>query len=443
MLNVDFFREKRTFFIDNKKYDSLLSIPNLRLDENALQPFLKLGFVPGDCTLFDKVKCTHSSNGNEVDLESLFGKLPNRKPCPSELNKILIEVISDIYVPGSQCVVPLSGGMDSRIILAALCELTDAANIHTYTFGVPGAYDYEIPNQIAKRFGTKHANFSAKNTEYTVEGLVRAAIASDGNTEVFHPLVLNNVADYYGNEVAYWSGFAGDLVGGAFGSKLSGASPKTQLIEYEKRGIHFLDDGVCDTTLEPYISLGSKMAGYVSENEACFWENHVERYTGHHIFRNDMTIHSPFVDMRILKFFFSLPLNERANKKFFNEAFSEIYPEAFRFPTKDYGYKYSSYQYLQLLHNIKFFISALGWRVAPNVFTHPNAAYIDMHHAINNRADVRRCVDELLAGLAKRNIIDNKRMFYFLKEHRSGRNVYTKDIINLASLEVILMAAKL
>lgn len=442
MRELNFFREKRSFFSGNKQYSSLLSIPNLQLDEHALQPFLKLGYVPGDCTLFENVKCTPLNEGRNIDLKSLFDQIPQRQSYPMELKEILAEVLSDIYVSGSQCVVPLSGGMDSRIILAALCEIADASTIHTYTFGVPGAYDYEIPNHIARHFGTKHVNFSAKNTKYTVEGLVRAAIASDGNTEVFHPLVLNDVADYYGDEAVYWSGFAGDLVGGDFESKLGGAKPKRQLIEYEKRGIHFLDDAVDDAILDPYISLGSKMEGHVSEGEACFWENHVERYTGHHIFRNDMTIHAPFVDMRILKFFFSLPLSERRGKKYFNEAFSKLYSEAFRFPTKGYGYKYSSRQFLEPLHKTKFYFSAFGWRITPSIFTHPNTAYIDMRHAINNRADVRGCVDELLIGIAKRNIIDNNRMFHFLKEHRSGRKVYTKDIINLASLEVILKASE-
>ena len=87
-------------------------------------------------------------------------------------------------------------------------------------------------------------------------------------------------------------------------------------------------------------------------------------------------------------------------------------------------------------------MSALGWRFVPKLFTHPNAAYIDMQHAINNRPDVRNCIDELLADLAKRNIVDNTRMFSFLTEHRNNRKNYTKDLINLASLEVILKASK-
>ena len=441
MSNSNFFSQNRQFSFKENLYNSIFSIPNLRLTQPHLNAFLKLGYVPGNLTLFDEVELVNSDN--KVSLKEAFGSLEDFKYDKNTLKRILIYSIDKQFQSNKDNIVPLSGGMDSRIILAALCEFTEASNIYTYTFGVPGAYDYEIPNAIVRKLGTQHTNFSAKDTHYTIEGLLRAAIASDGNTEVFHPLVLNRVADHYRADAVFWSGFAGDLVGGAFGTKLEGGNPKQQLINYEKRGIHFLDNKIDDDLLYPYITMGEKMSGFVSENEACFWENHVERYTGHHIFRNDMNIKAPLVDMSFLKFFFTLPESKRQGKKYFNEAFSSLFPEVFKFPTKDYGYKYSQYSFLEPLHRAKFYFSSLGWRLAPKLFTHPNAAYIDMRHAINHRPDVRSCIDELLTDLSKRNIVDNTRMFSFLHEHRNDRKNYTKDLINLASLEVILKAAKI
>lgn len=442
MSNTNYFREKRLFSNENMTSNALFAIQDLQLDEQAIQAYLKLGYVPGCSTLFQNISCEII---RDVSLKDIFKKLPEIDHSPSELHKILKGIISDLHSPVSnpQYVVPLSGGMDSRIVLAALCEFTETKNIHTYTFGVPGSYDYEIPNKIAKNLGTQHTNFSSKQTIYSIDGLVRAAIASDGNTEVFHPLVLNRVADYYGPDAIYWSGFGGDVVGGAFGDKLIGNNPKQQLIDYEKRGIHFLEGLVEDKSIYSYISLGEKMGSYISEAEACFWENHMERYTGHHIFRNDMNIKAPPVDARLLKFFFTLPKSQRENKKFFNESFTSIYPEIFDIPTKDYGYKYSRYSYKQPFRKARFYTKASGWRLAPKLITHPHTAYIDMQYAINERPDVKNCIDELLSDLSHRNIIDNKRMFKFLSQHREGSKNYTKDIINLASLEVILKAANL
>lgn len=438
MTNFSFFPEKRVFDFQESLYESLFSIDNLELNTSYLNVFLKIGYVPSNLTLFNNIKLFDPNN---KALTAHFSSLPEYSHDVSTLKDLMLSSIAEGYESKAIQVVPLSGGMDSRIVLAALCEFTETKNINTYTFGVPGSYDYEIPNQIAKKLGTKHTNFTSKKTNYTIDGLIRAAIASDGNTEIFHPLVLNRVSDHYGPNAIYWSGFAGDLVGGAFGDKLIGNNSKQQLIDYEKRGIHFLEGIVEDKSIYSYISLGEKMGSYISEAEACFWENHVERYTGHHIFRNDMNIKAPLVDTRILKFFFTLPKSQRENKKFFNESFASIYPKIFDIPTKDYGYKYSRYFYKQPFRKARFYSKAIGWRLAPKLITHADTAYIDMQHAINERPDVKNCIDELLSDLSHRNIIDNKRMFKFLSQHREGSKNYTKDIINLASLEVILKAA--
>lgn len=443
MGSFSFFPENRMFKLKESLYNSLFSIDNLKLDNNLLNAFLKIGYVPSDLTLFEGVKLINP-NKQVNKLVDVFSVLPEYNHDNNTLKTILMDSIAERYKENECHVVPLSGGMDSRIILAALLEFTEAKNIHTYTFGVPGAYDYEIPNSIAKKMGTKHTNFNSDDTVYTIEGLVRAAIASDGNTEIFHPLVLNRVVDFYGLEANYWSGLGGDFTGGGLSpNKLVGDNPKQRLINYEKRGVCFLDDIVEDKLLYPHIRIGDSMSGCVSDSEAYFWENHHQRYTRHHILRNDMRIEAPLVDTRLLKFFFTLPKHERMNKIFFNEAFASIFPEVFNFPTTDYGYKYSKYSFLEPLRKARFYSKAIGWRFAPKLFIHANAAYIDMQHAINERPDVRGCIDELLADLAQRDLVDNKRMFSFLSDHRNGHKNYTKDIINLASLEVILKAANL
>ena len=304
-----YFNERR-FFLEEKTQKISSRLFGIKtpynIDPITLELYLCLGYVPEDLTLFKDIKLINSKDKRK-NLLDVFSSLPEYSHDLNTLKNLMLNSIAERYESNATHVVPLSGGMDSRIILAALCEFTEAKNIHTYTFGVPSAYDYEIPNSVAKKLGTKHTNFNAKDTLYTVDGLIRAAVASDGNTEIFHPLVLNRVADYYGSNVTFWSGFAGDLVGGAFGDKLSGENPKQQLINYEKRGIHFLDSVVKDEAVYPYIANGDKMNGYVPSSEACFWENHVERYTGHHIFRNDMRIEAPLVDTHLLRFFYTYP----------------------------------------------------------------------------------------------------------------------------------------
>ena len=55
----------------------------------------------------------------------------------------LMNSISKNFVCNKKHLVPISGGLDSRAILAGLLEHTSAENIYTYTFGTPNTLDYD------------------------------------------------------------------------------------------------------------------------------------------------------------------------------------------------------------------------------------------------------------------------------------------------------------
>ncbi len=416
---------------------ALLRQRPLTLDRASLLAYLRLGYVPGDRTLFENVILPLESKAALLGAES-----SDEEYTSDRAKTLLLKAIERRWTGRGLQVVPLSGGIDSRIILAALAEFTEHKNIHTYTYGVPGSYDFDIPNAIARYTKSQHRSFAASELHYDIDGLVRAAIATDANTEIFHPLVLNSVADHYGDSAVYWSGYAGDLVGGGFDFP-EGADPKENLIAYDSRGLRFLDESV-DRPIMPLITTGATMAPLVAPAEACFWENHVERYAAHHICRNDMTVETPLVDIDFVRYFYRAPPEHRREKRFYNGAFAESFPMFFEFPTKDYGYTYSGSRHRQLWHRVKFYGAAIGWRLIPRLFTHPKTAYLDMGRAINSRADVRGCVDELLSSLHRRDLpeLNSASIGSMLSAHRSGRLVFAKDLINLASLEVFLRAAE-
>lgn len=439
MKEIDFFRGRRIFSDGTRRFSSLFSAPISGVDTEAVNLFLSLGYVPGERTLFNGIKCLQL--GKPSDLWGNKSEASIYPSSPGEMKRVLLESIEKDLDLSKDQILPLSGGMDSRIILGLLLEFVDAKKIQTYTFGVRGSYDYEIPNKVARSLGTKHTNFSSVDTHYSVEGLIRAAIASDGNTEVFYPLVLNRVSDYYGSNAVFWSGFAGDLVGGGFKYGHSD-NPFVQNYEYDRRGVHYHTN---DIGIEKFLSVagdGKKFGEVVTEAEAIFWENHVERYTAHHIFRNDMTIMAPLVSYPFLRFFLQIDPELRQSKLYFNRAFSSLFPSLFSFPTKDYGFRYSLSKYRQPIHVADFYVKSFLWRLFPSRFSHPNAAYIDMKNAINQRQDVAQCIDLLLADISSRGIVDSGRVSSLIKAHRNGSADYTKDLINIASLEVILKAAR-
>ena len=153
-----------------------------------------------------------------------------------------------------------------------------------------------------------------------------------------------------------------------------------------------------------------------------------------------MTVMAPLVSYPFLRHFLALDPELRQGKQYFNKVFSSLFPSLFSFPTKDYGFRFSTNKSRQPFHVADFYAKSLLWRLFPSSFAHPNAAYVDMKNAINQRQDVAQCIDLLLADMSSRGILDSDRVSELVREHRAERADHTKDLINIASLEVILKA---
>ena len=64
---------------------------------------------------------------------------------------MLSRVVHASITPGRTHYIPLSGGLDSRALLAAAMEA--GAEVETLTFGMPGTMDYEDGNRVARAVG--------------------------------------------------------------------------------------------------------------------------------------------------------------------------------------------------------------------------------------------------------------------------------------------------
>ena len=129
-------------------YDAIAAIPGRRtVDARALFVFLRIGYVPGNGTLFEGVDCLPGGCEIEVDTNGwrvkrrfrfaeLEQDLADRRAPRAELvacgARKFIEAVAARFRDVDEIVVPLSGGMDSRAVLGALMEMTDACGrIHT------------------------------------------------------------------------------------------------------------------------------------------------------------------------------------------------------------------------------------------------------------------------------------------------------------------------
>ncbi|OIS62112.1 asparagine synthase-related protein [Staphylococcus equorum] len=162
--------------------------------------FLQLGYLSQDSKLHE-----YSEGFNENIIEMNEVELLNKgfNLFNSNMEKTLEK---------QNAIVPISGGLDSRLILSSVLESKNADEIDTITFGTPGSLDYEIGNKIAKKLGTKHTSINIKKLEFEISELYNFATEIENPVVMFHNLP-KKIFDYGDNSVLL-SGYLGDVISG-------------------------------------------------------------------------------------------------------------------------------------------------------------------------------------------------------------------------------------
>jgi len=210
---------------------AILQYPGLpkRINELAIVKFLmygKVGIV-GDDTFFDGVKImppasmlVFTEEGMKVyqywDLEYVEDKKFHRKKYVENLTKMYIKTINSMAKRFGNIALQLSGGLDSRSVLASL-NSTNLGKILAITFGMEKSLDLEIAKKVASSFGVKHLIIKLDPAELKnyAEYVVYVTDGQDIPTVSYLPYVMRKLVDQGSNTTM--QGFAFDLLlGGSY-----------------------------------------------------------------------------------------------------------------------------------------------------------------------------------------------------------------------------------
>jgi asparagine synthase (glutamine-hydrolysing) len=156
-----------------KDNDELINISSLSFEE-----FISSGFVSGNNTLITNIKQIRSGEllffdkrAGNLQLKRYFKYFPkenliSNKNLFENLDQVCNEIFKKIInrSKNEQIVVPLSGGYDSRFILAKLCEL-GAKNLITFSYGNAKSHELLKAKRYAKILNVKWININPKRTD--------------------------------------------------------------------------------------------------------------------------------------------------------------------------------------------------------------------------------------------------------------------------------------
>jgi hypothetical protein len=344
-------------------------------------------------------------------------------------------------------VVPLSGGLDSRTILANLLEHLDPSRIVTVTFGKPGSPDYERARSIAKKADVKWEgiDLSPGKWKWDTDLLVATANRSELPTRLFDTAVNHAIQLRFGKDAIYWSGFMGDSLG-----CLEPISNRVQTWEeareaFVKRNCVSKNTRITNMDFNPFKCLPSKP--FVRPEKLDYYSqlNHFVRQqclTKHIYSPRGYDIRYPFLNKEWVKFILNVPIHFSLRQQLYRKIQKSYWPHLFtnwNSPFRDSS-KWESLKHRRrrnlFMRLIRKSVTSIGVKMSADI----SAKYIDWNYALLNQMDFKSVVYSNLQDLQARKIVDWLDLDNLWLDRQNAHKGNAFELMTLAALEVHLKA---
>ncbi|MCD4727938.1 MAG: hypothetical protein K8R46_09770 [Pirellulales bacterium] len=224
----------------------------ISIDDKAVEQFFDIGYLLEDRTWLEGVESVPpasvlSFNIKESKVEVNYywswseikpinGSIDERE-IAEELGRLFKESVRKRVNKNERIGITLSGGLDSRAILAAIPE--DYKPLHTFTFGQKGCDDIKIVSKVSKVKGAEHHALILSSDNWLMPR-ISGVWKSDGSFSLLHMHGMEFYDEYKSYIDFNLNGFLGDAILG--GSYIS----KNQSVEYKvrNRGRRFINQAL-------------------------------------------------------------------------------------------------------------------------------------------------------------------------------------------------------
>jgi asparagine synthase (glutamine-hydrolysing) len=351
---------------------SLLVNPSLPkdIDPVAIAQFLTFDHVLDDRTLLESVRLLPQGSlmvfqDRNLSIDRYWEiSYPHTYPLRSEFDymeeflALMRQAISRQSPKGIPAGILLSGGLDSRVLLAFLAG--ERESIHSFTWGIPNCDDARYAREIARQVGSDHHFFELK-PDWLVGKADEAVRLTDGMGNLVNMHALASLDEEAKHAQIIYKGFLGDAM---FGYGL-----RHQLwANYDhatRQKAHFqvhLDQGVITFTpqeQEKYYTdefkrrvsssvSDSYLAGMdashtdILANQRLYFDyrQRVPRMTikGVEVVRSKAMVRLPFCDNDLVEFSLRIPPGLMYERSMVKNAFIREFPKLAQIPTTETGF---------------------------------------------------------------------------------------------------------
>lgn len=445
------------------------------MNDEAVADFFAFGEILGDKTFFKGIEVlppasifTYKNNG-EISIRQYWNF--NYKP---DYNKSEDDFVDDVVKTFKKAVeirmeddyrysVSLSGGLDSRSIVAAI-EESERKGVLAFTFGPLDCDEVKIAKKVSSKAGTKHKVMEI-TPEMIIDNAEKEIFYSDGMDYVgvsYIPPAYKSVKDDNRNIIL--DGLAFDLtLGGSYLTKGIINANKNELFKilYQKQRYlfsevefgklfvnsyyHKIKDAPFRSFEKQFNTVKESHSGNYCDHFAL--QNHVRRWTvgGHILTRTCIENSVPTYDNALVDMILKIPPELRLNHHIYRKFLKKLSPELARLPYDHTMISAAAPSILwrvgEIYLRIKRKSKRLIWRISKGKITiRSKRSYVEFNEWLRTDENWKNYFRELLLSenTVSKKYLNQDFISKLIQEHENGKQNNSMKILYIASFELFL-----
>lgn len=304
-----------------------------QVDRLAVDQFINIGYILENRTFLDGVELVPSGTVLTWDINRLkldtfqywwwdhirpLDVQVSEDDIAEELGRLFIDSVKRRSINGEDIGLQLSGGLDSRAILAAM---PTGRNLNTLSYGKEGCDDVRFAKMAAKVKGAKQKIYELKEDNW-LDPRIRGVWWTDGQEDLMHMHGIVAIEDDIRSDIKInLNGFLGDAVlGGSYipnSSTLDCSNDDNTIAKFMNTTSDMLEG------FDKYTDLG-KSDYYLLQNRGRRWV-----FGGTKLTLTGIEHRKPFFDNNLIELIYSLPDKLRFNSYIYNKMLIRTFPKYF------------------------------------------------------------------------------------------------------------------